>query len=97
MGKGDGHNRVSIPKIKHHSHLEDMESTQEARDILFVKYLLCKYNFTEISGTLSKQDGVSETFEWVNRTICQSGLFLNGNQETIRESFVMFDYEKHCL
>lgn len=46
----------------------------------------------DISGTLSKQDGVSEIFVWVNRPICQSGLFLNGNQKLTRESSVMFDY-----
>lgn len=40
MGKEDGQkNRLSIPKIKHRSHLEYMESTRKARDVPFVKYL----------------------------------------------------------
>lgn len=50
-----------------------------------------------ISGTLSKQDRVRETFGWVNRTICQSSFFLNGNQKLTRESSVMFDYLKALL
>jgi len=48
MGKGDEQRkRLSIPKIKHHSHLEYMHSARKARGIPFVKYLLCKYYFIE--------------------------------------------------
>lgn len=48
MGKGDGQkNRLSIPKIKHCSHLEYKESARKARGVPFVKYLPCKYYFIE--------------------------------------------------
>lgn len=92
MGKGDGQrNRLSISEIKHHSHLEYTESTRKAGDILFVKYLPFKYYFTEHFWDF-KQDRVSEMFRWVNRTICPSGLCLNGNEKPTKESSVMFDY-----
>lgn len=69
-----------------------MESTWRSEGVPWLNIYRTSIISQSTSGTLAKQDGVSVTLRWVNRTICQSGLFLNGNQKLAGESFAMFDY-----